>query len=341
MLLWCTGTRSSTPAQSWRIDETHTSIGFKIDAVGFPTTRGRFTHYAGRILIDFERPAKSFTSFTVNSASVDLGSQSFNDFVKSPVLLNTERFPTLSFTSTQVEKVDPRIARVTGNLTMLGVTRPITLTVNVEGNPSAKGRAIAFVATGTITRSEFGMMFGIPLVDDALEITVKTRAARFELTQAHKSIGIAVLAITLTRLCLRILASVPKPEPAAPLLLAAAKTAHIALYALLLAMPLSGWLMATTTPVRVPTFVFGLFELPYPLAPALPTYQFAHAVHVASGIALASLIALHFAAALVHALLWRDRTLARMWRNNARQGETLSGHGRHPAVSAARAARFH
>jgi polyisoprenoid-binding protein YceI len=175
-LLWCTGTRSSTPAQSWRIDETHTYIGFKIDAVGFPTTRGRFTHYAGRILIDFERPAKSFTSFTVDSASVDLGSQSFNDFVKSPVLLNTERFPTLSFTSTQIEKVDPRIARVTGNLTMLGVTRPITLTVNVEGNPSAKGRAIAFVATGTITRSEFGMMFGIPLVDDALEITVKTRA---------------------------------------------------------------------------------------------------------------------------------------------------------------------
>jgi len=143
---------------------------------------------------------------------------------------------------------------------------------------------------------------------------VQNAAQRFELTQVHKSIGIAVLVITVVRLFLRIGATAPKPGPSAPLLLVAAKTAHIALYALLLAMPLSGWLMVTTTPVRVPTLAFGLFELPYPLAPALPTYRIARAIHVTSAIALASLIALHAAAALVHALMWRDRTLARMWR---------------------------
>jgi polyisoprenoid-binding protein YceI len=80
--------------------------------------------YAGRILIDLERPAKSFTSFTVDSGSVDVGSQSFNDFVKSAALLDVARFPTLSFTSTQVEKMDPHTARIVGNLTMLGVTKP-------------------------------------------------------------------------------------------------------------------------------------------------------------------------------------------------------------------------
>ena len=175
-LTCCTGAYVAMAGQSWRIDETHTSIGFKIDATGFPTTRGRFTHHTGRILIDFERPAKSFTSFTANSASVDVGSQSFNDFVKSAAMLDVAKFPTLSFTSTQVEKLDPRTARVTGNLTMLGVTKPIAFTVNVETDPSSKGRAVAFSATGTIKRSEFGMIFGIPLIDDALEITVKTRA---------------------------------------------------------------------------------------------------------------------------------------------------------------------
>ncbi len=82
----------------------------------------------------------------------------------------------MSFASTQVEKLDAHTARVTGNLTMLGVSKPITLTVNVETDPSAKGRAVAFVAKGTIARSDFGMKFGIPLIDDALEITVKTRA---------------------------------------------------------------------------------------------------------------------------------------------------------------------
>ncbi len=175
LVLYCAVTRAATPAQAWRIDEAHTSIGFKIDALGFPTTHGYFNRYSGRILIDFEHPAKSFTSFTVDSASVDLGSQYFNDFVRSRVLLNVENFPTLSFTSIQAEKVDPRTARVTGNLTMLGVSKPITLTVRVDPDPTANGR-VALVATGTIRRSDFGMIFGIPVIDDALEITVKTRA---------------------------------------------------------------------------------------------------------------------------------------------------------------------
>jgi polyisoprenoid-binding protein YceI len=175
-LLPFAGTGEATAAQGWRIDEAHTWIGFKIDAVGFPTTRGHFNHYSGEVLIDFDRPARSFASFTVESTSVDLGSQAFNDFVKSTPLLNADKYPTLSFISTLVEKLDSRTARVTGNLTMLGVTKPIVLTVNVDADPSAKGHAVAFVAMGTITRSEFGMVFGVPLIDDALEITVKTRA---------------------------------------------------------------------------------------------------------------------------------------------------------------------
>jgi polyisoprenoid-binding protein YceI len=173
-LTWC-GTLAAMAAQSWRIDETHTSIGFKIDATGFPTTRGQFRRYTGRIAIDLDRPAKSSTSFTVESASVDVGSQSYTDFVKSAALLHVAKFPTLSFASTQVEKLDPRTARVTGNLTMLGVTKPIALNVNVEPDPSAKGR-LAFSATATIRRSDFGMIFGLPLIDDTIEITVKTRA---------------------------------------------------------------------------------------------------------------------------------------------------------------------
>jgi polyisoprenoid-binding protein YceI len=179
-LMYCAGGSAAISAESWRVDETHTSIGFKIDATGFPTTHGRFTHYIGRIRLDFEQPAMSFTSFTIDSASVDVGSQSFNDFVKSAALLNATRFPTLSFTSTQVEKVDPRTARIKGNLTMLGVTKPIELTATVETEPSAKRRVVAFSVTGTVKRSEYGMIFGIPLIDDALEITVKTRALNDE-----------------------------------------------------------------------------------------------------------------------------------------------------------------
>jgi cytochrome b561 len=139
---------------------------------------------------------------------------------------------------------------------------------------------------------------------------------RFELTQTHKSIGVAVLALTVIRLCIRFVATIPKPELTARFLIFAAKSAHIGLYLLLLGMPLSGWLMATTTPVRIPTIVFGLFQLPYPLPPDPATYRLAHGIHVAFAIVLASLVGVHVIAALIHALWWRDRTLVRMWRIN-------------------------
>jgi cytochrome b561 len=140
-------------------------------------------------------------------------------------------------------------------------------------------------------------------------------AARFGLTQTHKSIGIAVLALTMLRLCLRIRTSAPGADPVAPslpLLQSAAKAAHLFFYILLVMLPLSGWLMATTTPVRIPTRVFGLLDLPYPLAPDLSAFRFSHAVHVVAAILLAGLVVLHVAAALIHALCWRDRTLRRM-----------------------------
>jgi cytochrome b561 len=142
---------------------------------------------------------------------------------------------------------------------------------------------------------------------------VKDPAARFELTQTHKSIGITILALTVVRLARRSFSRAPKAEPAARALLLAAKATHVTLYALLLLMPMSGWLMVTTTPVRVPTVVFGLFALPYPLAPDLTIYRLAHAAHVALAILLAALVAIHVAAAAIHALVWRDRTLTRMW----------------------------
>jgi cytochrome b561 len=149
-------------------------------------------------------------------------------------------------------------------------------------------------------------------------LLVTNPAERFELTQTHKSIGIVILALTVARLCFRIFMRAPKPEPAARPILLAAKASHAGLYLLLLLMPLSGYLMASTTPIRVPTLLFGLLELPYPLAPNLGTYRLAHTAHIGLAVLLAFLIGLHFAAAIVHAVLWRDRTLVRMFRGSVR-----------------------
>jgi len=142
---------------------------------------------------------------------------------------------------------------------------------------------------------------------------VQDSGRRFDLTQTHKSIGVVVLILTSVRLSLRLMTAAPPPMPVAPYVLRAARAVHTALYALLLLMPLSGWLMASTTPVRVPTIVFSLFELPYPLAPHLAIYQLVHGVHVVSAMALGALIAFHISAVLVHTFCWRGPVLARMW----------------------------
>jgi polyisoprenoid-binding protein YceI len=174
-VVWVSVLMCTVEARAWQIDEAETTIGFAIGAVGFPTTHGRFAHYRGRLLIDFDRPAKSYTTFTVDATSVEVGSPSFNDFVKSPALLDVEHFPTMNFASTQVEKVDGHTARVTGNLTLLGVTKPITLTVEVITDPTeGAGRSLSWqeVEFSVPTSANFGG----PLINDALEITVKTRA---------------------------------------------------------------------------------------------------------------------------------------------------------------------
>jgi len=155
-------------------------------------------------------------------------------------------------------------------------------------------------------------------------LLVANPAQRFELTQTHKTIGITILALTVVRLCCRSFMRAPKPEQAAPTILLAAKASHIALYVLLLLMPLSGWLMASSTPIRVPTSLFGLLELPYPLPPHLATYRLAHTAHLCLALLFASLIALHVAATIVHAFIWHDRTLGRMWRRSLRNGRPLT-----------------
>src|SRR5258708_7914360 len=97
-------------------------------------------------------------------------------------------------------------------------------------------------------------------------------AARFDLTQTHKSIGITVLALTMLRLCLRIRTTAPGAELIAqsrPFVQLAATATHLGFYALLVLLPVPGFLRAPTTPVRTPPRVFGLFALPYPLGPDL------------------------------------------------------------------------
>ncbi len=163
-------------ASQWRIEPARTTVAFAIDAVGYPRTEGRFDAFDGKIAIDFDRPEKSSVAFHVRTASVDVGSASFSDYLRSSAFLDAAKHPSIDFVSTSVEKLSDHAVRVSGDLTLLGVTKPLTVDVDVERPVGRKG-ALEFSAKTRIDRLEFGMNSGFPLVARDVDLTIKSAAA--------------------------------------------------------------------------------------------------------------------------------------------------------------------
>ncbi len=176
------GVLSETPSPAvasanWRIDPALTHIAFAIDAVGYPRTQGQFRQFQGRISVDLDHPDKSSVAFHVQSQSVDVGSPSFDDYLRSVAFLDATRFPSIDFVSSSVEKVDDHTVRVTGDLTLLGVTRPLSVDVAVQREISGGSARLAFSAKTSIDRLAFGMNSGFPLVSREVELVISSEAA--------------------------------------------------------------------------------------------------------------------------------------------------------------------
>jgi cytochrome b561 len=150
---------------------------------------------------------------------------------------------------------------------------------------------------------------------------VQDLLARFALTQTHKSLGAVVLLLALVRVAWRLSAPGRPPLPPMPAWQArAARASHALLYLLVFLVPVSGWLLASASPVQdllgMQNLVFGRLALPDPFVPGSERLEAAlHLVHASAAAALACLVALHAAAALRHQFVDRDHLLARMlWR---------------------------
>jgi polyisoprenoid-binding protein YceI len=162
---------------SWKIDPSQTHVRFWVDAIGWPRTVGEFKSFDGRIEIDFDRPSRSRVDFRVAAKSVDTNSTTLDDYLRSEVFLNVANFPDMRFVSTGVEKRDEQHAMVIGDLTMLGVTRPASMDVEVARKLAGANQRIGFKATGVINRLDFGMNAGYPLISDAIHLTVTTETS--------------------------------------------------------------------------------------------------------------------------------------------------------------------
>ncbi|MGA7198920.1 MAG: YceI family protein [Roseiarcus sp.] len=164
-------------ATNWKIDPSRTQIAFAIDAIGYPRTEGHFRRFEGRISVDFERPEKSSVAFHVQSGSVDVGSSSFSDYLRSAAFLDADRFPTIDFVSTSVQRVNDHMVRVSGDLTLLGVTKPLSVDVAVTRDAGGGRQRLEFQAETHIDRLEFGMNSGFPLVSRDVQLVISSGAS--------------------------------------------------------------------------------------------------------------------------------------------------------------------
>lgn len=160
--------------KEFRLDRSHSYIGFEINHFGFSRTVGRFNDYSGKILIDEADPARSAVEVDVKTASIDTNHEARDGHLRSADFFNVDQFPSMIFKSTGIQMTGDREGKVTGNLTLLGVTKPVTLDFfwTKDGTvpiPAYKNvRTIGFMATGQIKRSEFGMdtFVGEPIGDE-------------------------------------------------------------------------------------------------------------------------------------------------------------------------------
>ncbi|KAA9020606.1 YceI family protein [Sphingobium limneticum] len=160
---------------TYAVEPSHTQIVFAYDHMGFTNNLGVIAQPTGTLTLDKANPAASKVSIEVPIANLTTGIPALNEHLAKPEFFDVAKFPKATFVSTGVKTDGPTGATITGNLTIKGITKPVTLDAEFYGagaNPMNKKENIGFVATGTIKRSDFGMGMAVPVVGDAVELKI-------------------------------------------------------------------------------------------------------------------------------------------------------------------------
>lgn len=163
-------------AGTYALDPDHGKITWSVAHLGYSTYYGQFTGVSATLDLDPKMPARSRLSVTVPLGGVLTGSSRLEQHLAGPDFFDTQKFPTASFTATGVEQTSPTTARITGDLTLRGVTKPVSLdaTFNQAGiNPIDKRYTVGFDGRAVIKRSDFGVSAFLPLVSDDVTLRIE------------------------------------------------------------------------------------------------------------------------------------------------------------------------
>ena len=163
----------------YKIDPTHTATVFSWNHFGFSTPSANFTDIQGVIKVDNAKPANSSVEVTIPISSVNTNVPALDKEFQEEAWFNAAKYPNITFKSTKVETKDKKHFKITGDLTVKGVTKPVVLdaVLNKQGeHPMAKVPAIGFNATTSFNRSAFGIGNYVPNVGDKITVNITTEA---------------------------------------------------------------------------------------------------------------------------------------------------------------------
>ena len=168
---------------TYSFDTVHSQIIFFVNHLGFSNSEGEFLDFDGEFTFDPENVEASDVDVTIDTTSIDMDDEAWDKHLKNADFFDVEQFPTMTFKSTEVLKTGEKTGLMTGDLTMLGVTKPVTLdvTMNKVGEHPRSGKQHAgFSATGKLNRSDWGMDYGLPMVGDEVNIRIEVEGSAKE-----------------------------------------------------------------------------------------------------------------------------------------------------------------
>ncbi|MBC7802665.1 MAG: polyisoprenoid-binding protein [Candidatus Parcubacteria bacterium] len=176
---------SRAAPESYTVDSTHTYAYFEVDHLGVSTQRGRFDRTSGKITMD--RAAKTGSvELNIEAGSVSSGDnvkgsrpRTLDDHLKTADFFNAGEFPRVTFKSTGVKFAGDNPSEIAGSLTMLGVTKPVTLKVErwtCKDHPMNKKPMCGGNASGSVKRTDFGMKYGVPAIGDEVRLWFSVEA---------------------------------------------------------------------------------------------------------------------------------------------------------------------
>jgi polyisoprenoid-binding protein YceI len=169
---------AAVQAGTYGVEPAHTRVLFSVNHLGFTTWYGDFTKATGTLTLDPKDPARSQVDVSVPTASIATTNTVLDGELKGADWFDAAKFPAITFKSTKVTVTSPGHAQVQGELTLHGVTKPVTLAASFNGagvNPLSKAYTTGFEVSGKIKRSDFGVTKYVPLVGD--EVTLIISAA--------------------------------------------------------------------------------------------------------------------------------------------------------------------